>query len=45
MFVVRCKNMSDYMAVFMASMAVMLIITALFLLTLKRVMNLEKRLS
>jgi len=37
--------MSDYMAVFMASMAVMLIIVVLFLLTLKRVIDLEKRLS
>lgn len=37
--------MTDYMAVFMASTAVMLIITALFLLTLKRVIDLEKRLS
>ncbi len=37
--------MTDYMAVFMASMAVMLIVLALFLLTLKRVIDLERRLS
>ncbi len=37
--------MSDFTAVFLASTIVMLIITALFLLTLKKVMDLERRLS
>ncbi len=37
--------MSDFTAVFLASTIVMLIIMALFLLTLKKVMDLERRLS
>ncbi len=37
--------MNDYTAVFLASTAVMIIIALLFLLTLKRVIDLEKRLS
>ncbi len=37
--------MSDFMAVFLASSAVMLIVLAMFLLTLKKVVDLEKRLE
>ncbi len=37
--------MNDYMAVFMASTAVMIIVLILFLITLKRVIDLERRLS
>jgi len=37
--------MNDYTAVFLASTAVMVIIALLFLLTLKKVIDLEKRLS
>ncbi len=37
--------MSDFTAVFLASTIVMLIIMALFLLTLKKVIDLERRLS
>jgi len=37
--------MSDYMAVFLASTIVMVIVAILFLITLKRVIDLERRLS
>jgi len=37
--------MSDFMAVFLASSAVMLIVLAMFLLTLKKVVDLEKRIE
>ncbi len=37
--------MSDFTAVFLASTVVMVITALLFLLTLKRVIDLEKRLS
>ncbi len=37
--------MDDFTAVFLASTVVMVIIAVLFLLTLKRVIDLEKRLS
>ena len=37
--------MDDFTAVFLASTVVMVVIAVLFLLTLRRVINLEKRLS
>ncbi len=37
--------MSDFMAVFLASSAVMLVVLVMFLLTLKKVMDLEKRIE
>jgi len=36
--------MSDFMAVFLSSMIVMIIIALMFFLTLKKVIDLEKRL-